>query len=155
MDYIDASPFSQALPDVRGSSADSFPIDAFFAPDVHKDLHDTFDLDTIQKYYMAKLSIEQIAALMEGASESGIADSAKSTDAVLLRQAIIAELDAVSLYEQAAASTTNEKLKKLFLDVAREEKVHVGEFEQLLNSVDNENEESVEEGKSEAEEKTE
>ena len=46
----------------------------------------------------------------------------KLLDCEILRVAIIAELDAVNLYEQLAASTTNENLKKVLLEVAREEK---------------------------------
>lgn len=79
----------------------------------------------------------------------GVADEAKSSDAILLRQAIIAELDAASLYEQMAASTKNEKIKKVFLDVAKEEKVHVGEFEALLGDADKEHNKAMKDGTSE------
>ena len=40
----------------------------------------------------------------------------------ILRVGIIAELDAVSLYEQLAAMTDRADIKKVFLDIAREEK---------------------------------
>ena len=49
-------------------------------------------------------------------------------DKQLLRIAIIAELDAINLYEQLATLTEDENLKAIFLDIAREEKTHVGEF---------------------------
>ena len=49
-------------------------------------------------------------------------------DKEILRAGIIAELDAVSLYEQMAAMTGNEIIKEVLLDIAREEKAHVGEF---------------------------
>lgn len=91
---------------------------------------------------------------MEDAAESGVIDNAKSSDKVLLRQAMIAELDAVSLYEQMAASTTNAKLKKIFLHVAEEEKVHVGEFERMLDMVDDKHDDSVNDGRAEAEQNT-
>ena len=84
----------------------------------------------------------------------GIDDNKKSNDKIILRQSIIAELDATSLYEQMAASTSNEKLKKLLLDVAREEKVHVIEFETFLKEIDKEQEEVVAEGEKESEEIT-
>ena len=59
-------------------------------------------------------------------------------DREILRVGMIAELDAVSLYEQLAAATTNAKIKKVFLDIAKEEKTHVGEFETLLLRLDRE-----------------
>lgn len=80
----------------------------------------------------------------------GIKDTAKSSDEIMLRQAIIAEYDAVNLYEQMAKSTSNPKLKKLFLDVAEEEKVHIGEFEAMLDKTDKSHEASVKDGKKEA-----
>lgn len=39
-----------------------------------------------------------------------------------IRIAIIAELDAINFYEQLARSVKDEKIKKVFLDIAREEK---------------------------------
>ncbi len=70
----------------------------------------------------------------------------------ILRAAIIAELDAINLYEQLAAATENENLKKILLDVAKEEKTHVGEFQALLLMEDKEQVEELEEGKEEVEE---
>ena len=78
----------------------------------------------------------------------------KPLDCEILRVAIIAELDAVNLYEQLAASTTNENLKKVLLEVAREEKTHVGEFQTLLLKEDKEQAEELEKGKKEAEDIT-
>ena len=53
-------------------------------------------------------------------------------DKEILRLGMIAELDAVSLYEQMAAMTENENIKKILLDIAKEEKTHVGEFQTLF-----------------------
>jgi len=53
-----------------------------------------------------------------------------------IRLNIIAELDAVSLYEQLANYIQDENIKKVFLDIAKEEKTHVGEFLALLKSFD-------------------
>jgi len=72
-------------------------------------------------------------------------------DCEILRVAIIAELDAVNLYEQLAAATTNENIRKVLLEVAREEKTHVGEFQTLLLKEDKEQAEELEKGKKEAE----
>jgi hypothetical protein len=58
------------------------------------------------------------------------------TPATQLRNAIAAEIDAVNLYEQMAEDTEDEKVKKVLLDVAKEEKTHIGEFSTLLLKVD-------------------
>jgi len=70
----------------------------------------------------------------------------------ILRIGIIAELDAINLYEQLAALSKNEKIKKVFLDIAREEKTHVGEFQTLLLMLDKEQVEELEKGRKEVEE---
>ena len=51
----------------------------------------------------------------------------------ILRAAIIAELDAINLYEQMAALTDDPDIQKVLYDIAREEKTHVGEFETMLS----------------------
>lgn len=70
----------------------------------------------------------------------------------ILRVGLIAELDAINLYEQLASLTKDEKIKTIFLDIAREEKTHVGEFLTLLLMNDEEQEDELEEGKEEVEE---
>lgn len=70
----------------------------------------------------------------------------------ILRLAIIAELDAISLYEQLAEATDDENIKKVLLDVAKEEKTHVGEFQTMLLMLDEEQVEELEHGKEEVEE---
>jgi rubrerythrin len=79
----------------------------------------------------------------------------ENLDKEILRAGIIAELDAINLYEQMAALTQNRLIKKILLDIAREEKTHVGEFQTLLLKEDKEQERELEEGKKEVEEKTE
>ena len=73
-------------------------------------------------------------------------------DKEILRAGIIAELDAINLYEQMAALTKNEHIKAILLDIAKEEKTHVGEFQALLLNKDKEQEKELEEGKGEVEE---
>ncbi len=73
-------------------------------------------------------------------------------DKEILRVGIIAELDAINLYEQLAALATNETIKTIFLDIAREEKTHVGEFQALLLKIDKEQAKELEEGRREVEE---
>ena len=71
------------------------------------------------------------------------------SDASILRLAIQAEYDAVNLYEQMAATTDNTKLKETFLEVANEEKVHIGEFETLLSEIDDDHKKEKMKGKEE------
>ncbi|MDI9644563.1 MAG: ferritin family protein [Candidatus Verstraetearchaeota archaeon] len=70
-------------------------------------------------------------------------------DKEIVRVGLIAELDAINLYEQLAAMTDNALLKKVLLDIALEEKVHVGEFQELLVRLDKEHAPSLEKGKEE------
>ncbi|MEN6330072.1 MAG: ferritin family protein [Methanobacteriaceae archaeon] len=67
-------------------------------------------------------------------------DEIKSPDLDLeiLRVAIIAELDAVNLYQQLAGMADNQDVKSVLLDIAREEKTHVGEFQTMLLELDEE-----------------
>ncbi len=78
----------------------------------------------------------------------------KDLDKEILRLGMIAELDAVSLYEQMAALTKNSKIKKVLLDMVKEEKTHVGEFQALLLKEDKEQAKELEEGKKEVKELT-
>ena len=76
----------------------------------------------------------------------------EDTDKEILRTGVIAELDAINLYEQMAAITKDNEIKKILLDIAKEEKTHVGEFFTLLMRRDHEQEAELKEGKKEVEE---
>ena len=76
----------------------------------------------------------------------------ENLDKEVLRAGIIAELDAINLYEQMSAMTENAEIKRILLDIAKEEKTHVGEFQALLLINDKEQEKELEEGKKEVEE---
>jgi rubrerythrin len=73
-------------------------------------------------------------------------------DKEILRTGIIAELDAINLYEQMAAMAKSNDIKKTLLDIAKEEKTHVGEFLTLLLGKDREQGVELEKGKEEIEE---
>ena len=73
-------------------------------------------------------------------------------DREIARVGIIAELDAVNLYEQLAAMAEREEIKKVLQDIAKEEKTHMGEFQAILLKVDEEQVEELEHGKEEVEE---
>jgi rubrerythrin len=73
-------------------------------------------------------------------------------DKEILRTAIIAELDAITLYEQMAHTTQNDNLKTVLMDIAREEKTHVGEFQAMLLKLDREQEKELANGHDEIDE---
>jgi rubrerythrin len=72
----------------------------------------------------------------------------------ILRAAIIGELDAINLYEQMAALTDDADIKKVLLDIAREEKTHVGEFQTMLLRIDSQQVKEMEHAKEEIKELT-
>ncbi|MGD9780062.1 ferritin family protein [Methanomethylovorans sp.] len=76
----------------------------------------------------------------------------KDLNKEILRAAIIAEMDAISLYEQMADLTDNDEVRRVLLDVAKEEKTHVGEFQALLLEQDEEQMKELEAGKMEVDE---
>jgi len=76
----------------------------------------------------------------------------KDLDKEILRLGMIAELDAVSLYEQLAAMTQNRQMKKVLLDIAKEEKTHMGEFQTMLLKLDREQVKELKKGEKEVKE---
>jgi len=78
----------------------------------------------------------------------------EDVDKEILRAGIMAELDAISLYEQLAAMARKEEIRKILRDIAREEKTHVGEFQALLLKEDPEQAEELRAGEREVLEKT-
>ena len=70
-------------------------------------------------------------------------------DKEILRAGIIAELDAINLYEQMASLAKKDSIKTMLLDIAREEKTHVGEFQTLLLRQDKEQDTELRKGKKE------
>ena len=78
----------------------------------------------------------------------------ETSDEEILRAAIISELDAINLYEQMASKANSEELKKLLLDISKEEKTHFGEFQALLLTIDEEQVKELEAGEKETEDVT-
>jgi rubrerythrin len=76
----------------------------------------------------------------------------ENIDKEILRTAIIAELDAINVYEQMAARSKNPDLKIVLMDIANEEKTHMGEFLEMLLRLDPQQVEELKEGKKEIEE---
>jgi len=83
----------------------------------------------------------------------GLKNVSKETiDREILRAGMIAELDAINMYEQMAAMAQDKNIKKMLLDIAKEEKTHLGEFQTLLLNRDNEQVKELEKGKEEVKE---
>lgn len=55
-----------------------------------------------------------------------------------IRDAIIAEQDAIKQYEVIVDSVDDVKIKKVLQDISNEEKIHVGELQKLLEFFDKE-----------------
>ncbi len=75
--------------------------------------------------------------------------SEEMSDKEILRFGLAAELDAINFYEQMAEYTDDDHIKEVLLDVAKEEKEHVGEFQTMLLEKDPQQVEEMEEGKEE------
>jgi len=73
-------------------------------------------------------------------------------DREILRAGMIAELDAINFYEQLGAMTQNEDIRKVLLDIATEEKTHLGEFQTLLLREDEVQKRELKKGEEEVEE---
>lgn len=79
----------------------------------------------------------------------------KMTAEELLRAvkfAIASEFEAIQIYQQIAASTGNRSAQIVLLDIAKEEKEHVGELRELLKLLSPQDEQVYEEGASETHE---
>lgn len=85
------------------------------------------------------LSIDQLDRLPSAA-----------TDRQVLRIAAIAELDAINLYERLATRASDSNVVNILIDVANEEKTHVGEFNELLAMIDEQHRSRFNEGVQEA-----
>ncbi len=69
-----------------------------------------------------------------------------------LRLAIIAEVDAITLYRQIAESSADKVVAEVFREVADEEKEHLGEFMYLLRRCDENLDEMMKQGEEEVKE---
>jgi len=111
-------------------------------------------LAEVPDYYTRLKKMEAEAGITEMMSKIPIDTeiSGPPKDLEILRASIIAEFDAVNLYEQFSEETENSKIRKVLLDIAKEEKVHIGEFQAVLKELDSEHSSSEEEGRKEVEE---
>lgn len=70
-----------------------------------------------------------------------------------IRDAIIAEEGAIKQYEVVVDATENELVKEVLQDISNEEKVHVGELQRLLNTLLKDEQEHLDDGAKEVEDK--
>ena len=75
-----------------------------------------------------------------------------TTNRDILRTGIAAEIDAINLYEQMADMTSRTDISDLLLDIAKEEKTHIGEFAALLLNFDEQQAHELMAGQEEVEE---
>jgi len=75
--------------------------------------------------------LSEIPAILEELDSEDI-------DKEVLRAAIIAEFDAVNIYEQMAGLTNDDDLRAVLLDIANEEKLHFAIFQSVLLEYDQE-----------------
>ncbi len=69
-----------------------------------------------------------------------------------MRLAVIAEVDAITLYRQIAEASTDKVVAEVFREVADEEKEHLGEFMYLLRRCDKNLDEMMKHGEEEVKE---
>jgi len=70
----------------------------------------------------------------------------------VLRDDIAAEIDAINFYLSQVRLIDDKKVKGVLMDIAREEKIHLGEFLTLLEELDPEQEKSIDSGRKEVKE---
>ena len=86
---------------------------------------------------------------------SGTIPARKLTDEELIRALrlnIAAEHEAIHLYMAHAEATDHPLVKKVLIDIANEERVHIGEFERLLQILTGDEDEWIAEGRAEVDE---
>jgi hypothetical protein len=109
-------------------------------------------LSEIPDYYSRLTKMEKAAGINEifvQTAEIQAMDDGEERDAAMLRLSIIAELDAANLYERFANIASSQAISEVMLDIAKEEKVHAGEFQTLLDEIDDEYRSAREEGEGE------
>lgn len=92
------------------------------------------------------IDFSSIAPLLTSAEDLDKRELARA-----LRLSISAEHDAIHLYELIADSTEDKRVKAIMQHVADEEAVHVGEFQKMLDMIDEDNLDLLSEGREEAE----
>jgi len=107
-------------------------------------------MDPITKYILKEEKIKPFLHELFVQTEEIInMPKGKERDLQILRISMIAELDAVNLYEKLAQLASDSQVTKLMKDISYEEKVHAGEFETLMEKLDPSYEKAEKEGENE------
>ena len=77
----------------------------------------------------------------------------RDRDVQIARIGMIAELDAVNLYEKLSLLAADKDLANVLKEISNEEKVHQGEFEYFVEKLDPDWDEMEDKGEEEAEKK--
>ncbi len=110
-------------------------------------------MDPITKHILKEEKIKSLLSeLFIKTGEISNMPKGKERDLQILRIGMIAELDAVNLYERLAQLASNSQVTKLMKDISYEEKVHAGEFETLMGKIDPSYEKAEEDGEKEVDE---
>ncbi len=73
----------------------------------------------------------------------------KRNDKEIAREGIASEIEAINLYEEMSKETNDKRVKKVLLDIAKEEKTHLGEFHTVLMREDKDQRTELKAGKQE------
>jgi rubrerythrin len=73
----------------------------------------------------------------------------KRNDKEIAREGIASEIEAINLYEEMSKETNDKRVKKVLLDIAKEEKTHLGEFSAVLMREDTAQRKEIEAGRKE------
>jgi len=135
---IDPAEERQRLADDPESGYDGLDMDVEIVPPNEPEMGDPGNF---------KDGSEQQPDKEDGAQDANLIESSPDdTLPEVLRNAIAAEIDAINLYEKMADQSDDEEVRKILLDVAKEEKVHIGEFQALLLKLDPEQAQELRKG---------
>jgi rubrerythrin/ribosomal protein L37AE/L43A len=93
---------------------------------------------------------DKTAQHLENVKDIGVMNDREAQRAI--RDAMIAEQEAIKQYEVIADAVEDDKMKEVVQDIANEEKVHVGELQALLDEISPDEAEFLEEGRDEVDE---
>jgi rubrerythrin len=106
------------------------------------------------KQYLDATSLHQQIEAVEVRSQQVLEDDKAEhlEDQLRGRLNVAAEHEAVHLYMAHAEATDHPLAKKVLIDIANEERVHIGEFERLLEILTGDEDQRVAEGRKEVDE---
>jgi len=110
-------------------------------------------MSRFSKYMTESNTAKILNELFVQANEIANIKKGKERDVQIARIGMIAELDAVNLYEKLSLLASDKDLAKVLKEISNEEKVHSGEFEYFVEKLDPDWDEMEDKGEEEAEKK--